>query len=49
LARNPEPEKLQLLIDDALKPYRSSRYGYDSKKSTPLWFYVLREAAGRGQ
>jgi hypothetical protein len=30
-----------------LDEYRSSRYGYDFKQSTPLWFYVLREAEAR--
>ena len=27
-----------------LDAYRSARHGYDLKTSTPLWFYVLREA-----
>jgi hypothetical protein len=26
---------------------RSGRHGYDLKKSTPLWFYVLKEAEVR--
>jgi heme peroxidase len=30
-----------------LDEYRSGRYDYDFKKSTPLWFYVLREAVVR--
>jgi len=30
-----------------LDEYRSARHGYDLKKSTPLWFYVLREAEVR--
>jgi hypothetical protein len=30
-----------------LDEYRSARHGYDLKQSTPLWFYVLREAEVR--
>jgi hypothetical protein len=36
-------EELGSDLDD----YRSERHGYDLKKSTPLWFYVLREAEVR--
>jgi hypothetical protein len=34
-------------LGDELDEYRSSRHGYDFKTSTPLWFYVLREAEVR--
>jgi hypothetical protein len=27
-----------------LDEYHSGRHGYDLKKSTPLWYYVLKEA-----
>jgi hypothetical protein len=38
------PELSEAELGTDLDEYHSALHGYDLKKSTPLWFYVLREA-----